>query len=163
MANLSFDIVSEIDQQELANALDQTRKEVITRYDFKDIAVEIKHDDGKLILLTPDEFKYKALDEIIKSKIIRRGLSLKILGERKHEKASGGSLRTIIQLVEGIDQDKAKKISKIIRETMPKVKTQIQGDVVRVTSSSKDELQAVMQLLKDNPVVDIPLQFTNYR
>ncbi len=163
MANSSFDIVSEIDQQELVNALDQTRKEVVTRYDFKDIVVEIKHDDDKLILMTPDEFKYKAVMEIIQSKIIRRGLSLKILGERKQEKASGGNLRTTIQLVEGIDQDKAKKISKIIRETIPKIKTQIQGDAIRVISSSKDELQSVMQLLKDNPVIGIPLQFTNYR
>jgi uncharacterized protein YajQ (UPF0234 family) len=163
MANSSFDIVSEIDQQELVNALDQTRKEIATRYDFKDIAVEIKHDDGKLILMTPDEFKYKALMEIIQSKIIRRGLSLKILGEHKQEKASGGNLRTTIQLVGGIDQDKAKKISKIIRETMPKIKIQIQGDTIRVVSSSKDELQAIMTLIKDNPVVGIPLQFINYR
>lgn len=163
MANSSFDIVSEIDQQELVNALDQTRKEVVARYDFKDIAVEIKHDNGKLILIVPDEFKYNALMEIIQSKIMRRGLSLKILGERSQEKASGGNLRTTIQLVEGIDQDKAKKILKIIRETMPKIKTQIQGNAIRVVSSSKDELQAVMQLLKDNPIIGIPLQFINYR
>lgn len=163
MANFSFDIVSEIDRQELVNAIDQVRKEIATRYDFKGIDIEIKLEDESLTLLVPDEYKLKALLEIIQSKILRRGLSLKILGEQKKEQASGGSLRVIIKLVAGIDQEKAKKINKIIREELPKIKTQIQGEAIRVVSGSKNELQIVMQLLKDNPNINLPLQFTNYR
>ena len=163
MANFSFDIVSEINQQELINALDQTRKEIATRYDFKGIDIDIKLEDKKLTLLVPDEYKLKALIEIIQSKMLRRGLSLKILGEKKQEKASGGALRVVIDLVEGIDKEKAKKINKLIKEAMPKIKTQIQGETIRVVSSSKNELQDVIQLLKDTPSLDTPLQFTNYR
>jgi len=95
--------------------------------------------------------------------MLRRGLSLKILGEKKQEKASGGALRVVIDLVEGIDKEKAKKINKLIKEAMPKIKTQIQGEAIRVISSSKNELQDVIQLLKDTPSLDTPLQFTNYR
>lgn len=163
MVNFSFDIVSEIDRQELVNAIDQVKKEVANRYDFKGIDINIKLEDEFLTLLVPDEFKLKALLEIIQSKILRRGLSLKILGEQKQESASGGSLRVIIKLVAGIDQEKAKKINKIIREEMPKIKTQIQGEAIRVVSNSKDELQVIIQLLKDNPNIDLPLQFTNFR
>jgi len=163
MANFSFDIVSEIDRQELVNAIDQVKKEVANRYDFKGIDINIKLEDEFLTLLVPDEFKLKALLEIIQSKILRRGLSLKILGEQKQESASGGSLRVIIKLVAGIDQEKAKKINKIIRGEMPKIKTQIQGEAIRIVSNSKDELQVIIQLLKDNPNIDLPLQFTNFR
>ena len=163
MANFSFDIVSEINRQELVNAIDQVKKEVANRYDFKGIDINIKLEDEFLTLLVPDEFKLKALLEIIQSKILRRGLSLKILGEQKQESASGGSLRVIIKLIAGIDQEKAKKINKIISEEMPKIKTQIQGEAIRVVSNSKNELQVIIQLLKDNPNIDLPLQFTNFR
>ena len=163
MANFSFDIVSEIDRQELVNAIDQVKKEVANRYDFKGLDINIKLEDEFLTLLVPDEYKLKALLEIIQSKILRRGLSLKILGEQKQERASGGSLRVIIRLIAGIDQEKAKKINKIIRAEMPKIKTQIQGEAIRVVSNNKDELQVIIQLLKDNPNIDLPLQFTNFR
>ena len=163
MADSSFDIVSEINHQELNNALDQTRKELATRYDFKGIITEIKLDDNQLIITVPDEYKFKALMEIIHSKMIRRGLDLNILGEQKTEPASGGSIRTVIKLVEGIDQESAKKINKLIRDQLPKVKTVIQGDTIRVSSKSRDELQSVMQLLKANSDLNLPLQFINYR
>lgn len=163
MADFSFDIVSEIDRQELANALDQVRKEITTRYDFKDIPVEIVSEPEKLIITTSDEYKFKAVMDIIKSKLIRRGLSLGILGEEKMEPATAGKLRVTINFVEGVEAEKAKQINKLIRERMPKVKATIQGEAIRVSSKSKDELQAIMALLTNHPEVRIPLQFTNYR
>jgi len=162
-SDYSFDIVSEIDQQELANALDQARREVATRYDFKDILVDIKVADGVLTVHTVDAYKFTAVMEIIKSKLIRRGVDLKILGEEKREDASGGTLRVAIKLVEGISGDYAKTINKLIRDRLPKAKANIQGDAIRVSSKSKDELQAVIQILKASPEVKLPLQFTNYR
>lgn len=163
MADFSFDIVSEINWQELNNALDQVRREIATRYDFKGIAVEIKIDDGQLVITAPDRYKFKALMEIIKSKLISRGLNLKILGEEKIENASGGNIRVIIKLIEGITQDQIKRINKIIREQMPRIKTTVQGMAIRVSSRSKNELQEIIQLLVNNPAINIPLQFVNYR
>lgn len=163
MADFSFDIVSEINWQELNNALDQVRREIATRYDFKGIEVEIKIDDGQLVITAPDRYKFKALMEIIKSKLISRGLNLKILGEEKIEKASGGNIRVIIKLIEGITQDQIKRINKMIREQMPRIKTTVQGMAIRVSSRSKNELQEIIQLLGNNPAINIPLQFVNYR
>jgi uncharacterized protein YajQ (UPF0234 family) len=162
-AEFSFDVVSEIDQQELTNALDQTRREIIGRYDFKGVFVEIKHEDNKLIINVPDEFKLNAVIDILKSKLVRRNIDLKILGEIKQEIASGGTIRATIPLVEGVSQDIAKLINKIIREEFPKIKSNIQGDSIRVSSKSKDELQLIMSLLKGHQLIDIPLQFINYR
>lgn len=163
MADFSFDIVSEIDQQELHNALDQARKEIATRYDFKDIPVEINSDQQQLTITTTDDYKFRAVMDIVKSKLIRRGLDLRILGEEKIEPAAGGKMRVIIPLVEGVAGDLAKKINKSIRDQLPKVKTTIQGVAIRVSSKSKDELQSVMHLLKNDQQITIPLQFTNYR
>ena len=162
-SEFSFDIVSEIDQQELANALDQVRREIIGRYDFKGILAEVEKEADKLIVRVPDEFKLNAVIDILKSKLMRRNLDLKILGEVKQEPASGGTIRAIIPLVEGVSQDRAKAINKIIRDEIPKIKANIQGSSIRVTSKSKDELQIVMDLLNKHPQIDIPLQFTNYR
>lgn len=159
----SFDIVSEINRQELSNALDQVRREVATRYDFKGLTVEIKEETDKLIILVPDEYKYTALMEMLKTKLIRRGLSLKILGEEHKEAATGSSLRVTIKLVEGVEGDVAKLINKLIRGSFPKIKSAIQGPTIRVTSKSRDELQAIMKLLEDSPEIKAPLQFTNYR
>lgn len=163
MADFSFDIVSEIDQQELHNALDQARKEIATRYDFKDIPVEINSDQQQLTITTTDDYKFRAVMDIVKSKLIRRGLDLRILGEEKIEPAAGGKIRVIIPLIEGVAGDLAKKINKSIRDQLPKVKTTIQGATIRVSSKSKDELQSVMNLLKSDQQITIPLQFTNYR
>ena len=162
-SEFSFDIVSEIDQQELVNALDQTRREISTRYDFKDAQVEIKQEADGLIILAPTEFKFNAAMDIIKSKLIRRNLDLRILGEAKIEPASGGTIRARVPLVEGISQDQAKLINKLIRDRLPKVKATIQGEAIRVSSKSKDELQEVMDFLKSQPTITLPLQFTNYR
>jgi len=159
----SFDIVSEIDGQELVNALDQTRKEIATRYDFKDVPVEIKQEEKQLVITTADEYKLKAVRDMLDSKLLRRGLNLKILGDPKNEPATMGQIRSTIPLVAGVSSDKAKVINKLIRDTYPKVKTTIQGEEIRVVSPSLDTLQAVMDLLKSADQVDIPLQFTNYR
>ena len=162
-SEFSFDVVSKIDQQELANALDQAQREITARYDFKNVLADIKAADGVLTIHTSDEYKFAAIMEIIKSKLIRRGIDLKILGEEKREDASGGTLRVTIKLVEGISGDYAKTINKLIRDKLPKVKSSIQGEELRVSSKSKDDLQAVMQLLKNDPSITLPLQFTNYR
>ena len=158
----SFDIVSEIDGQELVNALDQTRKEIAVRYDFKDTPVEIKQEATQLVITTTDEYKLKAVRDVLDSKLLRRGLNLKILGEPKNEPATQGQIRSTIPLVAGISADKAKQINKLIRDTYPKVKTMIQGETIRVTNPSIDTLQAVMDLL-NQASLDLPVQFINYR
>lgn len=164
MANeFSFDIVSEIDSQELVNALDQARREIAGRYDFKDILVEIKQEPDQLTILAPTEFKFNAVMDILKSKLIRRNLDLRILGEAQIEPASGGTIRVFVPLLAGISADTAKLINRLIRDKLPKIKTVIQGEEVRVSSKSKDELQEVMELLRQQPAIKIPLQFTNYR
>lgn len=166
----SFDIVSEIDGQELVNALDQTRKELAVRYDFKDVPVEIKLESSNpkgapsgLVITTADEYKLKAVRDVLDGKLLRRGLSLKILGTPKNEPATQGQIRSTIPLISGVSAEKAKIINKLVRDAYPKIKTTIQGETVRVVSPSIDTLQAVMDLLKDSPAVDIPVQFENYR
>lgn len=162
-SEFSFDVVSEIDQQELANALDQARREILGRFDFKDSHIEIKQDKDELTILAPNEFKINAVIEIIKTKLIRRSLDIRILGELKIEPAAGGTSRATMPWVAGISPEVAKVINKSIRDNFPKVKSNIQGDAIRVTSKSKDELQAIMNLLNQSPTLLLPLQFTNYR
>ncbi|HEU5344318.1 MAG TPA: YajQ family cyclic di-GMP-binding protein [Ktedonobacterales bacterium] len=162
-AENSFDVVSQYDEQELVNALDQTRREVATRYDLKDTKTEIDFDGKKgLTILTASEFTLKSVRDVLESKLLRRNLDLKILKDGKLESASGGMVRQHIELQQGISQDLAREISKQIRDNFPKVKSQIQGDAIRVTGKSRDDLQSVIQFLKsqDYPV---PLQFNNYR
>ncbi|MEZ4210509.1 MAG: YajQ family cyclic di-GMP-binding protein [Patescibacteria group bacterium] len=159
----SFDIVSEIDRQELTNALDQARKELAVRYDFKDVTTDIKDEEKQLVITTADDYKLKAVMDIVESKILKRGLDLKILGTPKNEPASGGAVRSTIPLVAGISSEHAKVINKTVRDAFPKIKTQVQGEEVRVVSNSIDDLQGVMQLLKTSDKITIPLQFTNYR
>jgi uncharacterized protein YajQ (UPF0234 family) len=159
---ISFDIVSQYDEQELENALDQTRREASQRYDLKDTHTEITHDKKGLTIITASEFTLKQVLDVLESKMVRRSLSLKILKPAKIEQASGGKVRQTFELQQGIGQDLAREITKLIRGEFPKVRTQIQGDEVRVFSKSRDELQGVIALLKgkDFPV---PLQFVNYR
>ncbi len=161
-AESSFDVVSQFDEQELANALDQTRREVVQRYDLKDTGTEIKLDKKTLTISSASEFTLKTVYDVLESKMVRRGLSLKILKPGTIESASRGTVRQSIELQEGISADLAREISKFIRDNYPKVRPQIQGDAVRVSGKSKDDLQAVMAALreKDYPV---PLQFNNYR
>ncbi len=158
----SFDIVSQFDEQELVNAIDQTRREVQTRYDLKDTRTEITLNKDNVTILTDSTLSLKNVRDILETKAIRRGLSLKIFKPGKEEPAAGSKVRQVIQLQQGITQELAKEISKYIRDNYPKVRPQIQGDAVRVTAKSRDELQAVIALLKqkDYPVA---LQFINYR
>src|SRR2546428_3670678 len=159
---VSFDVVSEFDEQELRNALDQVRREVQQRYDFKGATVDLEQTKDELTLLTDDEFRANAVKELIESKAVRRGLSLKIFDWGKVEPAGGNKVRQHIVLRRGLNDELAKKLSRLIREEFPKVKPQIQGDAVRVSGKSKDDLQRVIARLRelDEPV---PLQFQNYR
>jgi len=158
----SFDIVSQFEEQELVNAIDQTRREVHTRYDLKDTKTEITQSKDNITILTDSTLTLKSVRDILESKAIRRNLSLKIFKPGKEENAAGGKVRQVIQLQQGISQDLAKEINKFIRDSFPKVRPQIQGDAIRVVAKSRDELQAVISALKqkDYPVA---LQFINYR
>ena len=160
----SFDVVSQYDEQELANALDQTRREITTRFDLKDTHTEMTYDAKKktITVLTNSEFTLKNVRDVFETKIVRRGLSIKILKLGDIEQAGGSRVRQVIELQSGITQDLAKEITKLIRDSFPKVKGQIQGDAVRVVGKNRDDLQAVIAALKakDYPV---PLQFINYR
>ena len=158
----SFDIVSQFDEQELVNALDQTRREVQTRYDLKSTKTELVHNKDNITIVTDSEFTLKSVRDILETKAIRRGLSLKIFKPGKEENAAGGRVRQVIALQQGLPQDLAREISKYIRESYPKVRPQIQGDAIRVVARSRDELQAVIAILKqkDYPVA---LQYINYR
>ena len=158
----SFDVVSEFDDQELRNALDQVRREVAQRYDFKGARVDLQQASGELTLLTDDEFRAKAVRDLIESKAVRRSLSLKIFDWGTIEPSGGNKVRQRIGLRRGLPEDLARKLTKLIRDEFPKVKSQIQGDAVRVSGKSKDELQRVIVRLRelDEPV---SLQFQNYR
>ncbi len=164
MPEFSFDIVSKFDRQELKNAVDQTVREVQTRYDLKDTRSTIELEKDTITINSASEFTLNTIRDVLESKVIRRGLSLKILDYGKIEEASGGRARQTIKLKEGISDDLAKQITKTIRGDFKKVTPQIQGDAVRVSAKNKDDLQAVIQAMKgksdDYPVA---LQFTNYR
>ncbi|HEX7544655.1 MAG TPA: YajQ family cyclic di-GMP-binding protein [Candidatus Limnocylindrales bacterium] len=159
----SFDVVSEIDDQELRNALDQVRREVQQRYDFKGAFVELTQAPTELVLNADDEFRAKAVRDLVETKAVRRGLSLKIFDWGKIEPAGGNKVRQHIALRRGLNEELARKLSKLIRDEFPKVvHSQIQGDALRVSGKNKDDLQRVITRLRelDEPV---PLQFTNYR
>jgi uncharacterized protein YajQ (UPF0234 family) len=158
----SFDVVSDFDQQELVNALDQARREIATRYDFKGSKVAFDLGSDAITLTADDEYRAGAARDLLESKAVRRGLSLKIFEWGKLEPASGGTVRQQIGLKRGLTSDQAKELAKRIREQFPKTKPVIQGDAVRVSAKSKDELQAVIGDLRalDYPVA---LQFQNYR
>ncbi|HEV2072216.1 MAG TPA: YajQ family cyclic di-GMP-binding protein [Thermomicrobiales bacterium] len=161
-ANSSFDIVSKFDRQELKNAIDQAEREIRTRYDLKDTKTEIVWDDNQITITTASEYSLQAVKDTLESKIINRKLSLKILDYQEPEEASGARMRQVIKLKEGIADEVAKKITKQIRDEFKKVTPQIQGDAIRVQAKSRDDLQAVIQMLNgaDYPVA---LQFVNYR
>jgi uncharacterized protein YajQ (UPF0234 family) len=161
-SDFSFDVVSEFDRQELVNAIDQTMREVRTRFDLKDTGATINLEKDAVSLAAPDMMTLNAVRDILQSKMVSRKLSLKILKFSDPEEASGGSYRQAGALQQGLSQDLSRQISKLLRDQFPKVKGQIQGDAIRVSSKSKDDLQAVQNALrgKDYPV---PLQFVNYR
>jgi len=161
-ADSSFDVVSEFDRQELVNAIDQAERELRTRYDLKDTKSEISLEKDAITITAPADITLNSVRDLLESKMVRRNLSLKILKVGEIEPAAGGTVRQRITLQQGISQELAKDISKTIRDTHPKAKAQVQGDAVRVTSKSKDELQSIITTLKakDYPA---PLQFTNRR
>jgi cyclic-di-GMP-binding protein len=158
----SFDIVSQFDEQELLNAIDQTRREVLTRYDLKDTKTEITHSKDNITILTDSTLTLKSVRDILETKAVRRNLSLKIFKPGKEEPAAGSRIRQTIDLQQGIAQELAKEINKYIRDNYPKVRPQIQGDAIRVIAKSRDELQAIITLLKQKDY-SIALQFINYR
>ncbi len=158
----SFDVVSEFDHQELLNAVDQTLREVRTRYDLKDSGATIEHDKTELKITAPSTMALNAVKDILQSKMVSRKLSLKILKFADPEEATGGTVRQRATIQQGLNQDLARQIAKLLRDNFPKVKTQIQGDAVRVISKSKDELQGVQSLLRDKDY-PVPIQFVNYR
>jgi uncharacterized protein YajQ (UPF0234 family) len=160
--DVSFDVVSEFDPQELRNALDQVRREVVQRFDFKGVTVDLGQEKDRLTLLTDDEFRAKAVKDLVESKAVRRGLSLKIFDWGKVEPAGGNKVRQEIKLRHGLSDELARSITKLIRDEFPKVRSQVQGDAVRVSGKSKDDLQRVIGRLRELDL-DVPLQFENYR
>ncbi len=162
MADSSFDIVSKVDHQEADNALNQARKEVEQRYDFRGTDTSIEWSGETILIKANSEERAKAALDVFQSKLIKRGISLKSL-ESGDPTPSGKEFRIVSTLKDGISQENAKKISKIIRDEGPKsVKSQIQGDELRVQSKSRDDLQEVQRLLKAADL-DVDLQFVNYR
>ncbi len=161
-STFSFDIVSDFDRQELVNALDQTNREISSRYDLKDTQTTVELAEDKITINTASEMTLDAVHDMLQSKAIKRSLSLKIFDYGKIESSSGNRIRQEVTLKKGISQEIAKQISKLIRDEFKKVQPSIQGDVVRVTAKDKDELQGVMQRLKQEEL-PVALQFTNYR
>ena len=162
MADSSFDIVSKVDHQEVDNALNQTAKEISERFDFKNVGAVIKWSGESIRMEANSEERVKAILDVFQTKLIKRGISLKSL-KAEDPALSGKEYRLSADIEQGISQDNAKKVSKIIRDEGPKsVKAQIQGDELRVSSKSRDDLQAVQALIKGKEF-DFAVQFVNYR
>lgn len=160
----SFDVVSDFDRQELVNAIDQAQREVTTRYDLKDSRTEMNLEANKITINSDSEYHLSAIKDIVQSKAIKRGLSLKVFKWNKIEPASGGRYRQVVDLQKGLNEDLAKSLVKDIKANFPKIQSQVQGDALRVTSKSKDDLQKVIQHLKGKAdELPIALQFINYR
>ena len=159
----SFDVVSQLDLQEIDNAVNQARKEVSQRYDFKDTATVIDWDKkGKISVQSTDDFKVKAVDDVLREKLARRQVSLKAVDFGAVEPGPGGRAKQEIELKQGIDVDRAREIVKIVKDTKRKVQAQIMGDQVRISGKKRDELQAAIQAIRACDL-DLPLQFVNFR
>ncbi len=160
----SFDIVSEVDLQEVDNAINQALKEIQQRYDFKGSksSIELNKKENKISIHSDDEFKLKSVIDILQNKMIKRGISVKAMSFGSVERASGASVRQEVKLQKGIEKDDAKLIVKIIKDSKLKVQASIQDEQVRVSGKSKDDLQEVMSLLKEKDL-SFAFQFTNYR
>jgi uncharacterized protein YajQ (UPF0234 family) len=162
MADSSFDIVSKVERQEVDNALNQTAKEISQRYDFKNVGASISWSGEKVLMEANSEDRVKAILDVFETKLVKRGISLKAL-DAGEPQLSGKEYKIFASIEEGISQENAKKVAKIIRDEGPKgVKAQVQGDELRVTSKSRDDLQAVQALLKGKDL-DFAIQFVNYR
>ncbi len=160
----SFDIVSEVNLQEVDNAINQARKEIGQRYDFKGSksSLDLNQKEKTLTVISDDEFKLKSVLDILQNKLIKRGIPIKALSYGSVEPAASSTVRQIITLRVGIDKEDAKLIVKMIKETKLKVQAQIMDDQVRVSGKSKDDLQAIMKILRDADL-KFAMQFTNYR
>ncbi len=162
MADSSFDVVSEYNRQELVNAVDQARREIGTRYDFKGTNSTIDLKEKEMELDADSDYKLTAMLDILKSKMVKRQVDLKVLDPQKSEAAAKSRVRQKVNLRAGISDDTARDLVKRIKSNLPKVQPRIEGDKIRVSSKSKDDLQAAIKLLKEADL-EIPLQFTNYR
>jgi uncharacterized protein YajQ (UPF0234 family) len=162
MADSSFDIVSSVDLQEVKNAISQAMKEITTRFDLKGTGSDITLQGEELLLTSADEFKVKAVRDVLEGRLVKRGVPLKALSFGTLEKALGGTVRQKVSLQKGIPTDKAREIVKIIKGTKLKVQAAIQGEQVRVSGKNRDDLQAVIRVLKETDL-GIDMQFTNYR
>ena len=160
--DFSFDVVSKTDMQEILNAIQQAQKELATRFDFKGSKSEIDFKEEEIVLVSDDEGKLRSLKEIVESKLVKRKVSLKAIDYQKLEPATLGTVRQKAKIVQGIESDKAKAIVRAIKDAKIKVQAAIQGDQVRVTGRSKDDLQKAINAIKENDF-GIPLQFINYR
>lgn len=162
--DFSFDVVSDFDLSEMINAIDQVNRELMTRYDFNGTGSKATFEREKNLIEieSNSELKLEAIVDVIESKLLKRGISLKVLDKTGEVQSANMIYRKTLPLIKGLDQEKAKKITKLIREHFSKVKTQIQGQEVRVSSASKDDLQSVMELLRGADF-DFPLHFTNFR
>ena len=158
----SFDVVSQVNLQEVDNAVNQARKEIGQRYDFKDTRTELAWDKKAITIVSESEFKVKAVVDVLQSKLVRRGVSLKSLKYGPIEPAAGGRARQVIEIQQGIAPERAREIVKVIKDSKLKVQAQIQADQVRVSGKKKDDLQEVIGLLREQDF-GLPLQFVNFR
>lgn len=158
----SFDVVSEVNMQEIDNALNQAKREIQTRFDFKGSRSEIRYDGKVIILVSDDDFKLRNVVDILESKMVKRGIDLRALKYGKVEPAAGDTVRQAVDIQQGIGNELARQIVKDVKNSRIKVQASIQGDKVRISGKNRDDLQAVIKLLKDRDY-HIPLQFTNYR
>lgn len=160
----SFDVVSDFERQEVVNAIDQAQREANTRYDLKDSKTELNLEGNKITINTDSEYHLEAVKDILQSKAVRRGLSLKVFKFGKVEPASGGRFRQVVDLQKGLSDELAKSLVKEIKSNVPRVQPQIQGDALRIMSKSKDDLQKAIQYLRGKAdQLPVALQFTNYR
>jgi uncharacterized protein YajQ (UPF0234 family) len=162
MASFSFDVVSDFDRQELVNTLDQVRRDVAQRYDLKDSGTEIELEEGSLTITTASDMTLDAVVDVLRQKATKRDLSLKIFDFQPAEAVGGNKVKQQVLLRKGLSQELAKQLSKTVRDELKKVTVAIQGDSLRITGKSKDDLQQAIQLLKVQDV-EVPLQFENYR
>jgi len=162
--DFSFDVVSKVDLQEVANAVQQASKEIATRFDFRGSAskIELRDKELEVVLISDDEHKLKSVIDILETKLVRRGVAVKALDYGKVEPAAGGTVRQVAKIQQGIPSEKAKEIVKAIKDRKLKVQASIQADQVRVSGRSKDDLQNAMATVREGDF-GLPLQFTNYR
>ena len=158
----SFDVVSVVDLQEVDNAINQATKEINNRFDFKGSKTKITFENNQLTIISDDDFRLKSAKDVLETKMVKRGIDLKALKYGKIEEATGNTVRQRADLIQGIDKDKAKVITKALKNSKIKVQSTLQDDQVRVSGKNRDDLQAAMQLIKEEDL-GMPIQFVNFR